>query len=454
VTSFSDAYKAAFASFWQAAKDFGLARFYAFAGCYLVIVLAAIYRVDYIVEYNPMNEIWSDPARHWEQGIDTLRYDPMAMTDPIMYQLYIGFLGKFTLKIPALVAYLTSVLAILGPWVWYLFLRQLLPSKLMAVAGWALISIIPSWISIYGYYMQETLFIPLLGAALYLTWRARRKNNLPAFLWMVLFWILAGLTRGAAVPMAAVACTWVWFEQRDKIRTALASILLIGLIMGPLTYRAYEIVHVFAPHGIGYMNQIYARSGKKWIEMSYDRQGARWGYGFGSPATGSKPFAPFSDWMTQREGPVTAFVDLDEGMRDWKTLFEREALTWDKYAWILKENLIFLFLSESWPDSNTERTLGLINYVTRWIWPPLAVIGLIWTMAYWRRMGGQWLFPCIILAWFVVQAVLPISVNEGRYRKPFEGMIIVQLLLLASLVRANPFRVLVFWRKQPTASTP
>ena len=27
---------------------------------------------------------------------------------------------------------------------------------------------------------------------------------------------------------------------------------------------------------MAYMNQIYARSGKKWIEMTYDREGAVW----------------------------------------------------------------------------------------------------------------------------------------------------------------------------------
>ena len=74
--------------------------FYAYLGCYLVVILAALLRIEYIIQYNPIHEIWSDPARHWEQGIDTLRFDPMSMTDPIMYQLYIGMLGKLTLKNP------------------------------------------------------------------------------------------------------------------------------------------------------------------------------------------------------------------------------------------------------------------------------------------------------------------------------------------------------------------
>ncbi|HEY6527156.1 MAG TPA: glycosyltransferase family 39 protein [Cellvibrionaceae bacterium] len=440
MTSISDAAKTAYASFWQVAKDFGLWRFYAYLGCYFIVLLAALLRIEYIIQYNPMHEIWSDPARHWEQGIDTLRFDPMSMTDPILYQLYIGMLGKLTLKIPGLVAFYTSILAIIGPWLWYRFLRELLPSKFQALLGWALISIIPSWISIYGYFMQETLLIPLLGASLYATWRARRKQDVASFAWMIVFWSLAGLTRGVAIPMAAVAGIWVWTEQGQKVRKAVVSLLILGLILGPLTYRAYRIVHVFAPSGMALMNQVYARSGKKWIEMTYDREGAVWGYGFGSPATGSKPFAPFSDWTTQREGPVTAFVDLDEGTRDWDALFEREAMTWGKYSWILKENIIFLLQSESWPDSNTERLIGLINNITRWIWPPLLIIAIIWTALVARRMKGAWLFPSMIIAWFFVQAVLPISVNEGRYRKPFEGLIVVYLILLASRTAPIAFR--------------
>jgi hypothetical protein len=56
VTSLSDAAKIAYTSFWQAAKDFGLGRFYAYLGCYLIILIAALLRIEYIIQYNPMHE--------------------------------------------------------------------------------------------------------------------------------------------------------------------------------------------------------------------------------------------------------------------------------------------------------------------------------------------------------------------------------------------------------------
>ena len=406
--------------------------------CYLVIIFGIAYRIDYIIEFNPMHEIWSDPARHWIQGTDVLRFDPMSQTDPIIYQLYIGALARLTLKIPELVAFYTILLACFTPWIWYRFLRELQPSKEAAIFGWALLSLIPSWISIYGYYMQETLFLPLFGLALYTTWRCKRKQTLNSFVAMVAIWVLAGLTRGVAIPLAAVACTWIWVLQEQKFNKAIWSLLLLGLIMGPLTYRSYNIMHIFAPHGVGHMNMIYAKSGARSIEIQYEREGVRWGYIFQSPAAEAKPFAPFSDWQSQREGRVYAYVDIDKGMEDWETAFDKQSLSFEKYLWITRDNLILLFFSDSWPDSNRARTIGEINYQTRWIWFFLGVVGLVASALMWPQQRRHLLFPSMILIWFIVQGLLPISVNEGRYRMPFNGMVIAWLILIWSTRKDRP----------------
>lgn len=41
----------------------------------------------------------------------------------------------------------------------------------------------------------------------------------------------------------------------------------------------------------------------------------------------------------------------------------------------------------------------------------------------------------MIVLWFVLQGLGLVVVNEGRYRKPFEGLLIAQLLLLAGSFR-------------------
>ncbi|HNG58347.1 MAG TPA: hypothetical protein PKZ52_00885, partial [Cellvibrionaceae bacterium] len=234
---------------------------------YWLIAAGSVIRVAYIFTYNPLDHIFSDPQRHWEQGTEVLRRDLMALTDPIGYQIYVGALAKLSVKLPELVAFYTSLLALLGAWFWYRFLRELQGSKTLALAGWAFLSLLPSWTAIYAYFMQETLFIVLLGAALWATWRCRRKADAASFAAMVFFWTAAGLTRGIAIPLAAVACTWLWFLQAGKVRKALYSSAILLFILGPLTARTYPLVHHFAPHGMGQLNVIYAQSGKKVIEV-------------------------------------------------------------------------------------------------------------------------------------------------------------------------------------------
>lgn len=414
-------------------RHFGVSRSHSFF--YFIIFVTSLTRAWYIVTYNPVNHIWSDPARHWEQGIDVLRADLMALTDPIGYQMYVALLAKFTLKIPALVAYCTILLSLVGPWLWYRFFRELQSSKTLALAGWAFLSFLPSWIAIYSYFMQETLMLPLLGAALWATWRCRRKADVPSFVLMVFLWIAAGLTRGIAIPLAAIACTWLWLLQDRKWSKALYSSLVLLLIMGPLTYRSYQTVAHFAPHGMGHLNVIYAQSGKKVIEIASRRAGAGWVHGFGSPSTGAEPFKPFSDWKTQRTGKVRINIDLDKGMEDWRREMDAVDMGFKDYLWITKESLIFLFFAESWPDNNLARAVDVAGAAIRFIWAPLfivIIVGLLWHR---KKFSSHWLLPTMLIAWFVVQALIPIAINEGRYRKPYEGLAVAQIILWIAVVR-------------------
>ncbi|AQQ68288.1 hypothetical protein Mag101_12020 [Microbulbifer agarilyticus] len=410
-------------------------RWLLYAGLYLLIALGIWLRIDHILTYNPIDFIWSDPQRHWEQGTETLRTDPMTLTDPVMYQLYIGMLAKLTLGEPLLIAFYTVLLACVTPWIWYRFARELLSSRLMATAVWAGISLLPSWIAIYGYFMQETLLLPLLGAALYASWRCRRKQTLASFLLMVVLWAAAGLTRGIAIPFAAVVTTWLWLVQPQKIAKAGYSLLVLGLIMGPLVYRSYSAMHLVAPHGIGKLNELYARSGKRDIHISYDRNGARWVYWFASPAMDAKPLAPLSDWSANREGVVKADIDITNGSEDWDAVMAEYPLTFARYLQLTGDNLVNLFFGSSWPDNNQARWLEAVNHHTRWVWAPITLLLMLAALLYWRRLGGTRLLSVLLFTWVLVQGLLPISVNEGRYRKPVEGLLLVQAVVLAGAMR-------------------
>jgi hypothetical protein len=110
------------------------------AGALLLLFAASAYRVLLVFQFNPMDVISSDAARHWFTGTHPLDTGPMAAVDPVLYGLYIGALAKLTVGQPLLVAYWTALLSLSGPWLWYRYLRELLPTRDWALAGWVLLS--------------------------------------------------------------------------------------------------------------------------------------------------------------------------------------------------------------------------------------------------------------------------------------------------------------------------
>lgn len=399
-----------------------------------LLAVACAYRVWLVFAFNPMDSIWSDPGRHWILGTRPLDTQPFAAIDPVGYHVYLGVLAKITAGAPILVAYWTALLSLAGPWLWYRFLRELLRSRDWALAGWLLLAASPSWSAIYSYFMQETLMLPLLGAALWATWRCRRKQDTASFVLATGIWIMAGLTRGICIPLAAVSMTWLWLLQGDKARKAGFAMVLLLAILGPLTGRSWYLARQVSPHGIAALNMLYAKSGAASFSVDFTRRGGReqWSYKFMSPAMVQAPLEPFSHWESQRIGHVHFEIDLDAGTRDWDAA-SASLPPWSatRIAELTGDNLILLFFSPTWPDTNYDRGIGLVNHWLRWIWAPLSIACLIWTIAA-RTRERERLLPALLLAWFLVQGLTPLVVNEGRYRKPFEGLLIAQCLLLAS----------------------
>ena len=410
-----------------------------------LLAAACAFRVWLIFRFNPLDHMWSDPLRHWLLGIRPLDTSPMAAIDPVGYQIYLGVLAKITVHSPVLVAYWTALLSLSGPWLWYRFFRELLPSRDWALVGWVILAALPSWSAIYSYFMQETLLLPLLGAALWATWRCRRKGDTASFVFAAVLWLLTGLTRGICIPLAAVAITWLWITQGGKLGKAALAAALLLVTLGPLAGRSWAIARLISPHGVGQVVQIYYRSGAASIEFEFTRQRGReqWIYKFVSPSVNHAPLAPFSEWRSQREGAARFSIDLDAGRRDWQAAMDSlPAWSIGRIARLGGENVVQLFFGPSWPDSNLEkdreRLIGKVNYWMRWIWAPLTIACILATLVQWRRQRER-LLPLLIVAWFVVQGLFPLSVNEGRYRKPFEGLLIAQLLLLAAGRRRTPF---------------
>ena len=404
---------------------------------YLLIVLGCVLRVYNVIVHNPLDHIWSDPQRHWDHAREPLTPSPMALFDPPVFQLWLSVVQKITTAIPALIAAYAAALSVVTPWAWYRFLREALQSKTLALAGWAILALLPTWIGIYSYFMSETLFLPALGMSMWMTMRAKRLRTVNTFVWMTAWWTFCGLTRGIGIPLAGIAALWVWLGHPLKLRTALWSTLLIVTTLTPVAYRNYYHFKFWAPHGMSWLNKIYVESGARVIELSFTRSGANWGYGFGSPSIDSHPLAPFSDWISKRSGTVRVFIDFNNGLKDWKSSYERTAKHGSELWALHLENLIFLFFGDSWPDNNPYYAMGKAANLSRWLWAPLLLITLVAFIWRFKENIRRPLLPLLIGTWLFFQAWMLLVPNEGRYRKPFEGLIVAQILMLIDLRRSR-----------------
>jgi hypothetical protein len=399
----------------------------------LLVLAGTAVRVREAFLYNPLNEIYSDPGRHWGNAREPLSTVPYVLFDQPLFQIWLSIVQKWTLGEPTLIASYTAALSAVTPWLWYRFLRECVRSRALALVGWALLAWLPSWIGIFGYFMTETLFLPLMGASLWQTARARRTRTTASFCGAVALWTLAGLTRGIALPLGGIACALVWIYQRRRVRAAVTAAAVALLIAVPFGIRNHHFDYLWSPIGNGWPGNIYAASGSRDINMKLTRDGESWQYFFLSPALCAMQLAPWK-WEPRRAGVISLSIDLRHGERDWQAAYQKHTLHgWAKLR-LRWENVILVLFGESWPDNNMARRMARIAFPMRWIWPPLLLLSLGIAALRWRATLRQPLLPALIVTWFVVQAPSLLIINEGRYRKPLEGLLIADLVVVADAV--------------------
>ncbi|MEE9430328.1 MAG: glycosyltransferase family 39 protein [Melioribacteraceae bacterium] len=402
---------------------------------WLLIIVGEI--IHFVVPFihNPIDAIWSDPGRWWEyattMGIDTY---PVGLMDPIFYQAWLSFVAKFTLDIPILTGLYAGLLSAITPWFWYRFLRELLPNKQEALLGWAILALLPSWIGIYSYFMTETLLLTLMGFSLWASWRSLRKKDFNSFIFAWFIWTFATLTRSIVGPIAAVIMLFVWWQQKQKVKSMTSIIILTSIVLIGLSYRSYERSGMFIPLGHAYLNSTVARSGSDGIRVSYygEDDDLEIVYIFQSATVDSPVLIPFSNWTSSRSGIYDAHIHLDNQYEDWQNHLQKIADNHKiSYSRLIYENLILLLFGPSWPDMNEEFFFEQINTWSRFMWFPLfglSFIFLIHGMVKKQFRNNLPLFSALIV-WFILQGIWLVSVNEGRYRKPVEGIIIASVLL-------------------------
>jgi hypothetical protein len=375
---------------------------------------------------SPTAHLFSDPLRHWNNGLHFLHPDLMGGGDPFLYQLWMALLQALTGGNKALLNLGCGLLCALMCYGWYRALRELVP-KSWALGGALLIGLWPATLGIYAYFMNETLLLTLTGLAFWATLRARRKASSGAFAWACVLWAGAAFTRPLAAPLALLSLSSLWLTSPQKPRRALIGVLALAALAVPAAWHSRAVLGFMAPLGNFYLNEIYAASGNSVITVDAGAAGSYW---FSSPSFHYRPFYPFSNWMSARSGNFAFHVDPRRGRADWQ--HERlRALAQRSFGRARQrgEDLVFLLFGQSWPDCDLNALSGAWSVWGRWLWLPL-LCAAVWGVARRRPHGWEWLLPACGLGAFLLLALQSEGVMEGRFRKPVEPILLAALVVM------------------------
>jgi hypothetical protein len=388
--------------------------------------LVLLARLLYPFFNSPLQHLFSDPQRHWDNGQTFLHPSIMGSSDPYLYQLWMHALQSLAHGEAPTVLLGCGILCAAMPYGWYRALRELQPNT-RALAGALVIGLIPESIGIYAYFMNETLLMALLGFGFWMTLRAMRKRTTGAFALACLVWSCAVFTRTVALPMAIACLAWLWARQPPRLFNAILAIGVVLVFAVPAGMHARAKLGFFAPLGNLYFNEIYSASGMREISVSYGTEG---NYHFGCPSFYNPTFYPWSNWTTDRSGTVSIAIDLARGRGPWLTEKERAVRERTFSAWRERaENFVYLMFGQTWPNSDRSSVFGWLTLWMRWVWAPL-IVWVAWASVRGRYRGAAYLFPVCGLGTLALLLMQGESVMEARYREPIDAILIASALLI------------------------
>lgn len=378
-----------------------------------------------LVLRNPMDALFSDPWRHWENAKLFLTPTAMGASNPFLYQLYLFLVQRATHENKLQFGIATAVLSLAYAVIWYVFARSVFRSRLNALRFATILCWLPSHISIFGFCMNETLLLPLLGLALWLTKRALVERTPGSFIAMATTWTLAVLTRSVVGPigLACVLVSWIRLRRRRWLALGVAcAISFAWLAMASI--RAHKILNRYTPFGDNSIATIYFVSGAHDYSVDIKGYGK---YFFSSPSLYVSPFAPFSEFKSIREGAVSFSLDPAlKGQDVQRTLTRQLEENWKTLPRLFYENLIFLAFGHSWPTAGSTNDRGdAICLAQRWMWLPLTLISFIGSIVYVVRRGAAFV-PVVTIGFvFTFYVLAQVAFLEGRYRMPMEPMMVL-----------------------------
>ena len=410
------------------------------------VFVASVFRIAAVFQYNPLEVLITDPGRWWEAATHLSNIQPIHAIDAPGYPLWLALFIHIAGSSATAIALHNSALSIITPWMWHRLVRELTDDRDLALAGWAIFSWLPSWISIYSYTMSETLFLPLLGAALWCSVRTYKSDSSRSYLGSALLWAAASATRVFALPVSLACLLWTIRPHGKRVaETRVGSklayaVFAFAIVAVPLSIRAHHILKVWDPFGFPRMNQIYMESGRKSLRFNISRDSGAyvWGYEFGSPSLYQEPLSPVSHWISSRDGITSFSINEDNGRSDWDQALQRYRASFRQKLRIWSENYVMFMFAPSWPDNNPGRFWDHAAIWLRWCWLPLAIWVIGMNVRLRKQLGTAMtgLIALVTTAAWTLTPLLP-AVMEGRYRKPIEGLLIVNLLLLVECSKSR-----------------
>jgi hypothetical protein len=404
-----------------------------------LLVLGAAFRVWNVLGYrNPMDLVFSDASRHLDNARHFLEPGPMGASNPYLYQLFLWLAVKVTHENKVGMGAVAAGLSVAYPLCWYLFASRVVQRRVTALRYTTLISFLPTHVAMFSFFMNETLLLPLLGAAFWATVVAGQRRSWRFFVLASALWVMAVLTRSVVLPIGAIAMLWAYWRQPRKVVTAVAGLALVCIGFGTAAKRAYPMLHRYTPFGDNSNVAIYFVSAAHDYKVTYTGDRGTYFYFYSSPSLYVSPFEPFYDFKSARTGQVEFTIDVTKQGADLRETFSKElAAHRSMLPRMIAENLLFLSFSHSWPDSAREGVPGQICLWERWIWFPIILFTFFGSIVAMRRRGWA-LLPMLTVLFTLCLYGSQATIMEGRYRKPLEPLLMLTVFWLAGGQMSRP----------------
>ncbi len=334
-----------------------------------------------------------------------------------------------------------GLLGAVAPWFWYRWGREIFAKKNTALIFFAAIALLPSWIGIFSYFMDETLSITTLGAcAVVKSWRAKRKQTAGSFIIAALAWSISICIKQIVMFELLIVVPWLFISYLHEHGRTLKSFLTVfasGMIIVcayltyPLwVYQGLGCTWLFSPC-MGCMTRAYYLSGALSHSASFLSNGQLvWQTGhFGSNAMCTESLEPFWHWKTWRSGTYNLVINMDH---KFYLVPPAPKPPWKKRLRLLAESFLYFFFSRSWPDDRGDDPIQVIQIQLRWLWSifTLSVFIIGWLK---NRLRDMPVVLCLGAAFLYV--ICDCSTIEGRYRKPWEGTAIAAFIYVLTTAK-------------------